>query len=120
MMRLNRVELFCMFLLHFRSKRSEEGRSATTRPPVRVAGHGQATCRSCKLRPGPPARAIARGQPAIAPAGAAPTEVPPSGIAPARKGGTYGHSARRSYHPLGQRRLLQKRLPMGKATTSGA
>ncbi|RWV81468.1 hypothetical protein GW17_00057108, partial [Ensete ventricosum] len=35
------------------------------------------------------------------PIGAVPTEAPPSGTAPARKGGDYRHSAYRNCHPRG-------------------
>ncbi|RRT38175.1 hypothetical protein B296_00049853 [Ensete ventricosum] len=48
MMRLNRVELFYAFLLHFRNEHSEDGGS---RPPIGVADHGQALCRGGQLRP---------------------------------------------------------------------
>ncbi|RWV94903.1 hypothetical protein GW17_00042520 [Ensete ventricosum] len=49
-MRLNRVESFYVFLLHFRSEGSEEeGRQATTIPYVGPATHGQAAAKApCK------------------------------------------------------------------------
>ncbi|RZS06095.1 hypothetical protein BHM03_00036694, partial [Ensete ventricosum] len=72
-MRLNHVESFYSFLLYFYSERSAEGLPATARPPTGVAGHSQAPCRGDhrrlgpyrggRLRPGPPATAVAHGQP---------------------------------------------------------
>ncbi|RZR92585.1 hypothetical protein BHM03_00020893 [Ensete ventricosum] len=51
--RLNRVELFYAFLLHFRSEGSKErGWSATVRPSTTVAGHGQAPYRDRRPWPG--------------------------------------------------------------------
>ncbi|RWV86918.1 hypothetical protein GW17_00051145 [Ensete ventricosum] len=46
-MRLNHVESFYAFLLHFHSKRSEEedGRPATAGPPAGAASHDLATCK---------------------------------------------------------------------------
>ncbi|RWW22019.1 hypothetical protein GW17_00013798 [Ensete ventricosum] len=46
-MRLNCVESFYMFLLRFRSKRSEEedGRPATVKLPAGAVAHGLATCK---------------------------------------------------------------------------
>ncbi|RWV78439.1 hypothetical protein GW17_00060600 [Ensete ventricosum] len=53
-MRLNHVELFYAFLLHFRSESSEErGRPTMSRPSTNVADHGQATYRECRPRPAP-------------------------------------------------------------------
>ncbi|RWV82122.1 hypothetical protein GW17_00056408, partial [Ensete ventricosum] len=57
-MRLNHVELFYAFLLHFRSEGSkEEGRPAIVSPHVGPATHGQAKAKAPqgggRLRPGP-------------------------------------------------------------------
>ncbi|RRT41453.1 hypothetical protein B296_00026695 [Ensete ventricosum] len=53
-MRLNHVELFYVFLLHFRSESSKErGWPTMSRPSAKVADHGQATYRGGRPRPAP-------------------------------------------------------------------
>ncbi|RRT44163.1 hypothetical protein B296_00031898 [Ensete ventricosum] len=104
-MRLNHVESFYMFLLHFRSECNEErGRQAIARPSARVADHGQALYRGGRpwsgpyrgghKRPGPPTRAVVEAAPSRgllargdacqrSTVGAAPTKAParPRGVA---------------------------------------
>ncbi|RRT62140.1 hypothetical protein B296_00015690 [Ensete ventricosum] len=60
-MRLNRVELFYAFMLHFYNEGNEEkGRLAMANPPCRPATHGQAGCnQGPPTRGWPPARAAA-------------------------------------------------------------
>ncbi|RWW19814.1 hypothetical protein GW17_00016104 [Ensete ventricosum] len=75
-MRLNRVESFYVFLLHFHSEGSEEGRPATTNPHVGPATHGQAAAKApCKgagrLWPGPAHKEGRRRSQGQQPAGAA-------------------------------------------------
>ncbi|RWW11221.1 hypothetical protein GW17_00025190 [Ensete ventricosum] len=60
-MRLNRIEPFCAFLLQFCIIRSKEGWLAMARPPAGVAGHDQAACRGSRLRPG-----LLQGRPNVA------------------------------------------------------
>ncbi|RWV81334.1 hypothetical protein GW17_00057260 [Ensete ventricosum] len=70
-MRLYRIELFYVFLLHFRSEgNEEEGQPATTNPHAGPATHGQAAARaSPKGGLAMPARAIAdRGHDRLRPA----------------------------------------------------
>ncbi|RRT41701.1 hypothetical protein B296_00043157 [Ensete ventricosum] len=104
-MRLNRIEPFYVFLLHFRSERSEERLLATARPPL---------------------GSIVRGRPRawLAPIGvgsACKDGASPQGW---RSQGCASPQGRRlqAQHPQelpldGQRRLLQRRPPMGKVAT---
>ncbi|RWW36091.1 hypothetical protein BHE74_00058911 [Ensete ventricosum] len=60
-MRLNRVESFYAFLLHFRSQSSKERRQlAMARPSARAAEHGHTPCRG-----GRPLLAPIQGRPAV-------------------------------------------------------
>ncbi|RWW73771.1 hypothetical protein BHE74_00018313 [Ensete ventricosum] len=119
-MRLNRVESFYAFLLHFCRERSEEERPAMVRPPAGVASHGQATCRG-----GQPWSGYLQGWPAMAksPVGAAthgqaPTGATGCGQGPRKGGRTW--PAHKGQSPAGtvahgQGCYQQARPPVGMA-----
>ncbi|RZS10444.1 hypothetical protein BHM03_00041670 [Ensete ventricosum] len=88
MMRLNRVELFYAFLLHFRSEHSEDGGS---RPPIGAADHGQAL--SPKVSP---QGVTSRPRPACKES--MPTEASPTGIGSTRPQGRRLQALRPSAH----------------------
>ncbi|RWV84892.1 hypothetical protein GW17_00053362, partial [Ensete ventricosum] len=89
-MRLNRVEWFYTFLLHFRSEgNEEEGRPTTASPP----------CRTGRPRP-------SRSQGPLQGGGGRPAaaRASPQGAVAARRGGTYGQKRCPRAQPLATRR----------------
>ncbi|RWW20697.1 hypothetical protein GW17_00015178 [Ensete ventricosum] len=99
-------------------ERSEEGRPPTAMPPARVAGHDQGPCRGGRVQSRAPqgwphmARAACMGSRPrawLAPARVAPTGTMPIGAA--------AQGAAMPIRPLGQRRLPQRGLLVGKAAT---
>ncbi|RWW86970.1 hypothetical protein BHE74_00004224 [Ensete ventricosum] len=102
-MRLNHVESFYAFLLHFHSEGSEEeGRPATASPHAVSTTHGQAAAKA----PSKGAAGYGQGQLAreadVACRGSIPQGRPTLlvGVA-ARRGGTYRHGRLRSAHTGG-------------------
>ncbi|RRT36701.1 hypothetical protein B296_00039613 [Ensete ventricosum] len=116
-MRLNRVESFYAFLLHFCCKRNKKGRSHAARAAARAVANRRNSPRPGLLLVGAATRGHGwclqgrRPQTWLAPAGATPMEAPPSGTMPTHKGGDYGHIACWSYCPRGS----GARSPIGAA-----